>query len=63
MVAPNNVVNLHRYIENHGPRVFGPVEVYYWNPFYVAAENGSTGAFREFLEFYWSDSRAGFSTL
>jgi hypothetical protein len=34
------------------PAVFGPVEVDYWSPFYIAAENGSTGAFREFLELY-----------
>jgi hypothetical protein len=55
------VSNLHRYVEVHGTSFFGPGgEVHEWNPdewdpFYLAAENGSIDALHVLVKIYQSD--------
>jgi hypothetical protein len=53
---------LHRYVDTHGTRFFGPtIEVheydpYRWDPFEMAAKNGSVDALAALVEIYQSDT-------
>jgi len=42
IVQHNDVAKLAQYLENDPNATHGHVEVYYWDPFYVAAQSGST---------------------
>ncbi|KAJ6180003.1 hypothetical protein N7519_010464 [Penicillium mononematosum] len=61
IIAANDVSNLHRYTEVYGKSFFGPgAEVHEWNhdewdPFHLAAENGSVDALHVLAEIYQFD--------
>ncbi|KAH8690225.1 ankyrin repeat-containing domain protein [Talaromyces proteolyticus] len=52
IVRYNDVAKLAQYLENSARATFGHVEVHYWDPFYVAAESGSTKALCLLLKYY-----------
>lgn len=51
-VQDNNVNKLARYLQNHDSATYGHVEVYYWDPFFVAAQHGSTQALDLLIKHY-----------
>lgn len=52
IVQHNDVAKLAQYLENNANATHGLVEVYYWDPFYVAAQSGSTEALNMLLKHY-----------
>lgn len=52
IVRHNDVAKLAQYLENNAHATQGHVEVYYWDPFYIAAESGSTAALDLLLKHY-----------
>lgn len=52
IVRYNDVAKLAQYLENNAHATQGHVEVYYWDPFYIAAESGSTAALDLLLKHY-----------
>jgi chitinase len=52
IVQHNDVAKLAQYLENNANATHGHVEVYYWDPFYVAAQSGSTEALNMLLKHY-----------
>lgn len=55
IITANDVTNLHRYVEAHGPNFFGEHDIPRWDPFPIAAQSGSTDALRALVEIYLSD--------
>jgi ankyrin repeat protein len=51
-VRYNDVDKLARYLQNHDYANYGHVEVYNWDPFYIAAEYGSTEALDLLIKHY-----------
>lgn len=52
IVQHNDVAKLAQYLENEANATNGHFEVYYWDPFYVAAQWGSTEALSMLLKHY-----------
>lgn len=52
IVALNDVATLKRYIEINPRGPLCPAEVYHWDPFYIAAVQGSTDALRILIDHY-----------
>ncbi|QKX63663.1 uncharacterized protein TRUGW13939_10834 [Talaromyces rugulosus] len=50
IVQHNDVTKLAQYLENDANATHGHVEVYYWDPLYVAANSGSTEALNMLLK-------------
>ncbi|GAD93570.1 conserved hypothetical protein [Paecilomyces variotii No. 5] len=52
IVRYNDVAKLAQYLENDARATLGHVEVYYWDPLYIAAESGSIAALDLLLKHY-----------
>ncbi|KAJ9209978.1 hypothetical protein DTO166G4_8450 [Paecilomyces variotii] len=52
IVRYNDAAKLAQYLENNARATLGHVEVYYWDPLYIAAESGSTAALDLLLKHY-----------
>ncbi|CRG85815.1 hypothetical protein PISL3812_02826 [Talaromyces islandicus] len=52
IVQHNDVAKLAQYLQNNANATHGRIEVYFWDPFYVAAQSGSTEALNMLLKHY-----------